>query len=56
VLIKEGDKVTKGQNLVVIEAMKMETVIIAAAPGTVESVYVKEGQRVKTGELLARIK
>lgn len=56
VLIKEGDKVTKGQNLVVIEAMKMETVIIAAAPGTVESVYIKEGQRVKTGELLARLK
>jgi pyruvate carboxylase len=56
ILVKEGDKVTKGQSLVVIEAMKMETVIVASEAGTIESVYVKEGQRVKTGELLARVK
>ena len=56
VLVKEGDKVIKGQSLVVIEAMKMETVIIAPDPGIIDSVYVKEGQNVKTGELLARIK
>jgi pyruvate carboxylase len=56
VLIKEGDNVAKGQSLVVIEAMKMETIIVAADVGVVESVYVNEGQRVKTGELLARLR
>jgi len=55
-LAKEGDKVIKGQSLVVIEAMKRETDIVATDPGTFEAIYVKEGQRVKTGELLARLK
>jgi len=56
VLVKEGDEVTKGQSMVVIEAMKMETVIVAPYAAAIESVYVKEGQRVKTGELLARLR
>ncbi len=56
VLVKDGDQVKKGQSLVVIEAMKMETNIVAANDGTIETVLVKEGQQVKTGELLIKIK
>ena len=42
--------------LVVIEAMKMETSIVARMDGTVDEMFVKEGQSVKAGELLLTIK
>ena len=56
VLVKEGDEVKEDQSLAVIEAMKMETNIVATAAGTVDSIKIKEGQQVKTGELLVRLK
>jgi pyruvate carboxylase len=56
VLVKEGDSVKEGESLLVIEAMKMETNIVASTTGTIESVLIKEGQQVKTGELLMKIK
>lgn len=55
VLVKEGDAVKKGQSLAIIEAMKMETNIVAAEDGKVESIVVKEGQQVKAGELLIKL-
>jgi pyruvate carboxylase len=56
VLVNEGQEVKEGESLLVIEAMKMETNIVAATSGTVESVLIKEGQQVKTGELLMKLK
>jgi len=56
VLVNEGDSVKEGQSLVVLEAMKMETNIVASCDGTVETVLIKEGQLVKSGELLVKIK
>lgn len=56
VLVSEGQEVKEGESLLVIEAMKMETNIVAATSGTVESVLIKEGQQVKTGELLMKLK
>ena len=56
VLVKEGDEVKEDQSLIVIEAMKMETNILATSAGIIESVLVEEGQQVKTGELLIKIK
>lgn len=55
VLASVGDEVKEGDNLVIIEAMKMETTVIASATGKVESINVVEGQQVKAGELLIRI-
>ncbi len=55
VLVKEGDEVKEGQSLAVIEAMKMETNVIASVSGKVEKVAVKEGQQVKAGELLIKL-
>ena len=52
VLVKEGDVVEEGQPLVVLEAMKMENVIKAAANGTVSAVQAVEGQAVEKGALL----
>ncbi len=53
VLVGEGDVVTAGQPIVVLEAMKMEHTVAAPAAGTVTSVAVAVGAQVETGSLLA---
>lgn len=55
IMVKEGDQVKAGQNLIVLEAMKMEAQIVAPVGGKVISVNVTEGQQVKNGELLLKI-
>ncbi len=56
VLVNEGETVTEGQSIMVVEAMKMETNISAPAAGTIDVIYVKEKQQVKAGELLIKLK
>ncbi|AKN32764.1 pyruvate carboxylase [Clostridium carboxidivorans P7] len=56
VLVKEGDAVKEGESLVVIEAMKMETNIVAATSGTVETIFVSQGKQVESGQLLIKLK
>ncbi len=41
--VTEGDSVTKGQSLVIIEAMKMENEICAPNDGTITQLFAKEG-------------
>ncbi len=53
--IVAGDAVRKGQKLLSIEAMKMETTLYAERPGRVEEVLATVGQQVKTGELLIKL-
>jgi biotin carboxyl carrier protein len=54
VLVKVGDQVKAGQNLLIMEAMKMENEIQAKNDGTVTSINVKEGDSVEEGiELVA---
>ncbi|MCD8188443.1 MAG: biotin/lipoyl-binding protein [Ruminococcus sp.] len=50
--VKEGDKVTAGQTLVVLEAMKMETEVPAPKDGTVVQVVTSKGAVVETGSPL----
>ena len=54
-LVKEGDKVEKNQPVAVIEAMKMETNIIATADGVLQKFLVTEGEKVKAGQLVAQL-
>ena len=56
VLVKEGDEVEEKQPVAVIEAMKMETNILASMTGIVDKIYVREGQQVKAGELIVMLK
>ena len=56
VLVKEGDEIKPGQSLAIIEAMKMETNVIAPVDGKAANVLIKEGQQVKAGQLLMEIK
>jgi pyruvate carboxylase len=56
VAVKAGDKVEEGQKLLSLEAMKMETTILAERDGTVAEVLVAPGTPVEAGELLVRYK
>ncbi len=49
---KPGDNVVKGQALLIIEAMKMETTIAAPVAGTVKSVAVAAGDAVRESQSL----
>ncbi|XP_043232685.1 pyruvate carboxylase, mitochondrial-like isoform X2 [Amphibalanus amphitrite] len=55
VRVSEGDKVTKGQPLVVLSAMKMEMVVQAPADGTVKAVEVGQGTKVTADDLLVTL-
>lgn len=52
---KVGDRLTKGQAVVVLEAMKMQNELIAPDDGVVEEVMVQAGQSVESGALLLRL-
>lgn len=55
VLVKVGDTVNDGDNILILEAMKMESEIGSTASGTVKKVLVKEGQSVQEGEALIEV-
>lgn len=53
--IKEGDRVEKGQGVVVVAAMKMETTLNSPFSGTVTKVNVVENDKVMPGDILVDI-
>ena len=55
VLVRAGDPVAAGQPLVVVEAMKMETTLVAEIDGTVRAVHVEAGAMADAGALLIEI-
>lgn len=52
VKVSAGASVKAGDELVILEAMKMENPIVAPQDGTVASVVVKKGDSVNSGDLL----
>ena len=54
VAVEAGEQVAEGQKLFTLEAMKMETVIVAEQAGKIAEVLVKPGMQVETGDLLLR--
>lgn len=56
VLVNENDEVKKGQQIAVLESMKMEFPIEAEFDGIIKKVYVKSSQQVDAGQMIAAIK
>ncbi len=50
-----GDKVSKGDAVLILEAMKMEIPVVAPEDGTVASINVAVGDNVESGALLATL-
>jgi geranyl-CoA carboxylase alpha subunit len=55
VLVANGDSVTEGQTLIVLEAMKMQQPIKADFDGFVSDIGVKMGDQVDDGQLLVKV-
>jgi geranyl-CoA carboxylase alpha subunit len=55
VLIKAGERVSAGQPVLTLEAMKMEHVHTAGITGTVAAIDVAEGEQVTTGQIVIEI-
>ena len=53
--VKEGERVQKGDPVVVLSAMKMETNVSAPIDGTVQSIAVTQGMHVDASDLLITI-
>ncbi len=56
VAVKVGDRVAKGQKMLALEAMKMETMINAERDGIVDKLLVQSGTQVETNDLLLILK
>ncbi len=50
--VEKGDRVTKGQVLLILEAMKMEHQITASRDGVIGNIFVASGDQASNGELL----
>lgn len=55
VRVAEGDRVEKGQPLIVLSAMKMEMVVQSPTSGKVKSVHVSKDTKVEGGDLILEI-
>ena len=55
IFVKKGQEVNEGDDLVLLEAMKMNTRIKASASGTIKRLNVKVGENIPKGRLIAEI-
>ena len=52
VLVKEGQEVSKGEKLVILEAMKMENIIKSSSEGIIETINIHKGMNVEKNQVL----
>jgi len=52
ILVEVGDQVSAEEELIILEAMKMENPIVAPADGTVKEIKVEEEDKVDTNQVL----
>ncbi len=55
VVVKEGETVSEGDTLVILESMKMEIPVLAEEDGVVAQLKVAEGDVIQEGDLIAVI-
>ena len=55
VVVDEGQMVAEGDEIVILESMKMEIPVVTETPGVVRELYVAPEQTVQEGDLIALI-
>jgi len=55
IVVNVGDHIEEGQDVLILESMKMEIPIAAEAAGTVKEIKVQEGDFVNEGDLLIEL-
>ena len=55
VFVKKGQKVKRGDNLIILEAMKMQNRIKSPRPGVIKIIKVKEGEKIAKGVLMLEL-
>ncbi|MCB9700267.1 MAG: acetyl-CoA carboxylase biotin carboxyl carrier protein subunit [Myxococcales bacterium] len=55
ILVAEGEAVEKGAAVIIVEAMKMENEMYAAAAGVIKRLAVSQGDTVEAGQLLCEL-
>lgn len=53
IVTSEGDMVKKGDNILILEAMKMEIPVVAPVDGKIAQISVSEGESVESGQVVA---
>ena len=53
IIVEEGQLVSAGDTLLILESMKMEIPVLAESPGRVRSLAVGEGDVIQEGDLIA---
>ncbi|MGB8490468.1 MAG: acetyl-CoA carboxylase biotin carboxyl carrier protein subunit [Bacteroidales bacterium] len=56
ILVKEGQKVGEGDDLMILDAMKMQNKLKSPARGTIRKIHVQKGDKVSKGTLLIELK
>jgi len=55
ITVSDGDDVEEGDELLVVEAMKMETPVIAPVSGTIQNISVAQGDQIQSSQFLLEI-
>jgi biotin carboxyl carrier protein len=55
IMVKEGDQVSAGQALLILEAMKMRNEVLAPLEGVIRAIHVTEGEQVPKSHVLVEL-
>lgn len=56
VLVEENAEIKKGDNLLILEAMKMENILKSSTDGTVKKILIMQGDKVEKNQVLVQFK
>ncbi|MFJ7976608.1 acetyl-CoA carboxylase biotin carboxyl carrier protein subunit [Peribacillus sp. JNUCC 23] len=55
IVVSEGENVSSGQEVIILESMKMEIPLAAGTSGKIKQIHISEGDFVNEGDVLAII-